>query len=252
MRDMPFGHQSSQEMVWIEPCSFLQGSLPTEEGRLGDEPQHQVTLTSGFWMSTTPVTLPQWLRIMRYSPTTFFDAGNRPVTNIGRQQCQAFLRKLNLLTKGPFALLSGFLDRLSEEPKKSLFRLPTEAEWECACRAGTTGAYGRDIDTIARNRPSRCGAVTTPCVGKQEPNAWGLHDMDCLVYEWCHDLYGEYPPQDVCDPTGAPSGLEYVTRGGSPDLPSRSAARHAISRDVRDFYIGFRVAMGPVVKAPLI
>ena len=180
---------AAMEMVWCPPGSFLMGSPESEEGRFEREWQHQVTLTKGFWMAKYPVTQAQWKSVMGDNPSEFL-GDNRPVEQVSWDDCQAFCKKAGLW-------------------------LPTEAEWEYACRAGSTGAYagtGRleDMGWFRENS----GGQTHP-VGEKRPNAWGLYDMHGNVVEWCEDCYGEYPNGAFTDPKGASSGAYRVCRGGS-------------------------------------
>lgn len=203
----------SMEMVWCPPGTFMMGS-PENEGD-ADETQHRVTLTKGFWMAKTEVTQEQWISVMGENP-----ARNKneklPVENMFWNDCQEFCRKIGMA-------------------------LPTEAEWEYACRAGATGAYGgtgklEDMGWYSRNSGS------THQVGQKLPNAWGLYDMHGNVWEWCQDWYGDYPNKMVTDPEGADSGNSRVMRGGSyeDNWGCRSASRSGHSPGLADKGIGFR------------
>ena len=145
---------------------------------------------------------------------------NRPVTHVSWNDCQEFCRKTGL-------------------------QLPTEAQWEYACRAGSTGAYAGNLDDMAwyeNNSGSR-----THSVGTKKPNAWGLYDMHGNVYEWCQDWFGKYPSGSVTDPTGPSSGSDRVGRGGSWDDDAggcRSAYRSYGEPGYRYYYLGFRVLRG--------
>lgn len=177
---------AAMEMVWCPPGSFLMGSPESEEGHRSGERQHRVTLTKGFWMAKYPVTQAQWKSVMGDNPSEFL-GDNRPVEQVSWYDCQAFC-------------------------KKAGFRLPTEAEWEYACRAGSKGPYagtGRleDMGWFAGEQPHP--------VGEKQPNAWGLYDMHGNVWECCEDWYGGYPSGAVTDPKGASSGARRVCRGGS-------------------------------------
>jgi formylglycine-generating enzyme len=226
------------EMVYIAPGTFIMGSPSSEAGRNDDETQHQVTLTKGFWLGKYEVTQGQWEAIMGNNPSHFSNCGsNCPVEQVSWNDCQEFIRKLNNL--------SGF----------SGFRLPTEAEWEYACRAGTTTAFntGRCLSTSEANyngnRPlegcseGQYREKTLP-VGSFAPNAWGLYDMHGNVWEWCWDWHGSYPTGPVSDSTGAVSGSNRVLRGGSWDFYEsfcRSAVRGNGAPDNRNYDDGFRL-----------
>ena len=164
---------------------------------------YRVTLTRTFWMGETPVTQKQWESVMGKNPSCF-KGDDRPVEGVSWEDCQEFIQKVNA------KLLDGQV------------RLPTEAEWEYACRAGTTTPYGGtgNLDEMGWYG-GNSGGETHP-VGQKKPNAWGLYDMHGNVWEWCADWFGDYPSGSVTDPTGPSSGETRVRRGGS---WSRSASR---------------------------
>jgi formylglycine-generating enzyme required for sulfatase activity len=197
--------------VWIAPGTFLMGSPPTEKDRGNDETLHQVTLTHGFFLGVCPVTQAQWLAVMGRNPSrrntrASGPGANCPVENVSWEDCEEFCKKLSKLDG-------------------KVYRLPTEAEWEFACRAGTTTPFctGPTISTDQANydgnwtydggKKGVYRKATTP-VGSFPPNAWGLVDMHGNVWEWCADWYGEYP-DGVFDPLGPAFGEERVLRGGS-------------------------------------
>jgi formylglycine-generating enzyme required for sulfatase activity len=160
---------------------------------------HQVTLTQGFYMLETEVTQEQWESIMGENPSHFKGA-KLPVESVSWSDCRTFVSRLSKLAA-------------DIAPRGYKFSLPTEAQWEYACRAGTSDAYAGDLDQMAwydRNSDSK-----THEVGTKQANAWGLYDMHGNVYEWCNDWYGAYPADDVTDPIGASSGSNRVLRGGS-------------------------------------
>ena len=126
------------------------------------------------------------------------------------------------------------------------FRLPTEAEWEYACRAGTKGAYAGNLDDLAWYWKN--SAKTTHPVGQKKPNAWGLYDMHGNVWEWCSDWYGAYPAGTVTDPTGPAAGADRVNRGGcwvNIATHCRSANRNRLEPGGRDMDLGLRLAFAP-------
>ncbi len=194
----------------IPAGTFTMGSPKGETGRRDDEAQHKVTLTKAFYIGKHEVTQGQWKKVMGDNPSRFKDAGdNAPVEYVNWHECTNFVKKL--------AVLEGM-------PQGS-FRLPTEAEWEYACRAGTqtTFCYGDTLDT---SRASFSRQKTMP-VGQFKPNAWGLYDMHGNVWEWCADWYGSYTG-DETDPTGPALGANRVLRGGGWDFNAfycRSAQR---------------------------
>ena len=205
---------------WCPAGTFTMGSPTSEEDHSSDKTQHKVTLTKGFWMMETEVTQKQWKAVMGDNPTRYDIGDNRPVTHVSWNDCQEFCRKTGL-------------------------QLPTEAQWEYACRAGSTGAYAGNLDDMAwyeNNSGSR-----THSVGTKKPNAWGLYDMHGNVYEWCQDWFGKYPSGSVTDPTGPSSGSDRVGRGGSWDDDAggcRSAYRSYGEPGYRYYYLGFRVLRG--------
>ncbi len=248
-RNRPAGTQSiirvgeiEVALRWCPPGTFMMGSSKSEEGRDDVETQHQVTLTKGFWMGETEVTQGLWKKIMTQglwekimgkTPSSFKSGDNYPVESVSWEDCQDFLRKLN--AKAPVA---GFK-----------WALPTEAQWEYACRAGTTGPYGGtvrldDMGWFASNS----GGTTHPVASKMA-NAWGLHDMHGNVWEWCQDWYGTYSGGAQTDPSGPSTGSGRVIRGGSwcdDARDCRPADRGWCCPVDRDDNLGFRVALLPV------
>jgi formylglycine-generating enzyme required for sulfatase activity len=180
-----------QIMRFIPAGIFQMGS---ENG--GDErPVHQVAITQPFWLGDCVVTQGLWEAMMGSIPSCFTGNRNRPVEMVSWDDCQWFFRKLNGEVLGLNA------------------RFPTEAQWEYACRAGTTGDYAGDPNEMAWH-VDNAGGQTHP-VKTKRANAWGLHDMHGNVWEWCNDWFGDYSIRDITDPTGPPSGSERVRRGGS-------------------------------------
>jgi len=227
------------EMIYCPPGEFMMGSPVTEEGRDDDEDQHHVRLTKGFWLGRCPVTQGQWQSVMGSNPSKFTGDKFLPVDSVSWDDCREFIGKV------------------ADEVRLQMdgeARFPTEAEWEYACRAGTTTAYswgGRlngDKANCNGNYPygmKEIGANykrTTP-VGCYGENAWGLYDLHGNVWEWCADCYGEYR-WDAVDPMGAVSGSARVLRGGSwcsHAQECRSACRSKGRADrARDRY-GFRL-----------
>ena len=194
---------------------------------MGESKEYRVTLTKGFWMGKTEVTQGQWKSVMGKKPSRFTGAAAaRPVDSVSWNDCQKFIEKAN-------ARLSGI--RL---------RLPTEAEWEYACRAGTAGGGTLKPNEIGWHFVNSGGKVQP--VGRKKPNDWGLCDMHGNVWEMCADWYGAYPSGDATDPTGPASGSLRVLRGGDYDdfaLHCRSAYRYHINPSYRhyDYGVGFRL-----------
>ncbi|MCB1949537.1 MAG: formylglycine-generating enzyme family protein [Burkholderiales bacterium] len=228
-----------QAFRWCEPGTFLMGSPTDERERYDDELQHEVTLTKGFWIADTPVTQALWQVVMGENPSDF-KGGDRPVETVSWDDAQAFIAKMN---------------GLKVELKLCL---PTEAQWEYACRAGTTTpfSWGDQIDSTLVNfdgtepynkggsskyRKQTVEVKALPC------NDWGLYQMHGNVWEWCQDWYGEYPSVPVADPRGPESAMWRVLRGGSwaySGRVCRSALHtHGVPFDrINNF--GFRLARG--------
>ena len=217
----------AMEFVRIPAGSFLMGSPEDEEGRFGNELQHEVRISRDFWMGKYEVTQREWEALMGENPSYFKNCGPRcPVERVSWEDVQAFIRRLNLAASG-----SGHA-----------YRLPTEAEWEYAARAGTTGARHGELDEIAWYSGNSGGL--THEVGQKLANAWGLHDMLGNVREWTADWYGAYPSGTVTDPTGPGAGSDRVHRGGAYYLSARdgrSANRGFRHPGRRSADLGFRL-----------
>ena len=217
----------NMEFVWIPPGEFLMGTPRIEEGGYGGEAQHEVRIRRGFWLGKYEVTQREWEAVMRTSPSRFSDCGPRcPVENVSWFDAEEFIQRLN--------------ER--ESPSGYEYRLPTEAEWEYAARAGTSGIRHGEVEEIAWYS-SNSGGKTHP-VGQKRSNAWGLHDMLGNVWEWTGDWYGDYPSGSVTDPKGPASGWGRVDRGGGWGTIAggvRSAYRGSHSPGSRINYIGFRL-----------
>jgi len=248
-----FTNSIGMKFVWIPPGTFLMGSPKEEKHRNPIETQHKVTLTKGFYMGVYTVTQEQWLKVMGGKNPSDFpkerwggkDGKDKlsdkeqallPVDSVSWNDCQEFLQQLR-------------------EKDAQPYRLPTEAEWEYACRAGTATPFhfGETISTdqanydgdrvygdgkkgIRRNKTAPGGSFPA--------NAFGLHDMHGNLYQWCQDWYGDYPPGDVTDPQGPAKGQARVLRGGSwksNPVSCRSAERLWYEPEVRFHLYGFRV-----------
>jgi formylglycine-generating enzyme required for sulfatase activity len=220
---------------WIPAGRFTMGSPTAEEGRDSDESQHEVVLSRGFFLAETECTQEQWDRVMGSNPSKF-QGKDRPVEQVNWGEAVEYCRKLTLKQRGEGVLPEGWE-----------WRLPTEAEWEYAARAGTTGARHGELDAIAWHG-GNAGSETHGVRGKQA-NAWGLHDMMGNVWEWCGDWYGDYPTGSVTDPTGPSSGSGRVSRGGGWNFGAggaRSAGRIGFGPGGRDCDLGFRPALSAV------
>ncbi|MCR4573313.1 MAG: SUMF1/EgtB/PvdO family nonheme iron enzyme, partial [Lentisphaeria bacterium] len=262
------------ELIWIPAGTFMMGSPEDESGRSKDETQHQVTLTKGFWIGKYPVTQAQYKAVVGTNPSYFKEKkqvtvkGNffdRLLGNETKQVSQEVETSLVL----PVETVSwdeanrycSLLNKthVSKVPSGFQFSLPTEAQWEYACRAGTTTPFnfGNSLSGDKANcdgrYPYNAGKgrymdETVP-VGSYAPNAWGLCDMHGNVWEWCHDWCGKYPNGAVVDPTGPSSGSRRVLRGGGWydfAVHCRSAYRFSSAPSLRNFSLGFRLALVPV------
>ena len=247
------------DMIWIAPGMFMMGSPSSELGRFDNETQHEVILKKGYWLGKYEVTQEQYKTIMGNNPSKF--AGNNlPVEQVSWDDAMEFCKKLTEVEKEAGRL-----------PEGCVYTLPTEAQWEYACRAGTTRAFNneKNIPTEDQMMIESCpnldevgwyglnsGAIDsslkrtkqgkTFSVGRKKPNALGLYDMHGNVYEWCLDWPGDYPASSVTDPKGASIGEYRVCRGGSwNDLARdcRSASRSYTTPGDRYDLIGFRVCL---------
>ncbi|MBO4715474.1 MAG: formylglycine-generating enzyme family protein [Verrucomicrobia bacterium] len=235
------------ELIWIEPGTFMMGSPEDELGRERIEPQHEVTLTQGYWLGKYEVTQAQYKAVMEYNPS-HSRADDLPVECVSWYDAKSFCATLTKLERAA--------GRLSEEYE---YTLPTEAQWEYACRAGTTTALNSGKNLSDKTMCPEVDEVgwygynsgkTTHPVGQKQPNAWGFYDMHGNVYEFCLDLYGNYPTTPVTDPTGPDGGmLYYIMRGGdwnNDAFGCRSASRNATGPSDGWTNVGFRVALAKV------
>ncbi|MDO4571537.1 MAG: formylglycine-generating enzyme family protein, partial [Planctomycetia bacterium] len=223
---------------WCPAGEFMMGS-PSGEGHDWEKPQHRVTLTQGFWMLETQVTQRMWESVMGNNPSRFKGA-NLPVECVSWHDCVKFCEKISKL--------SGLK-----------IQLPTEAQWEYACRAGTTTAYS--FGNSCNGKEANCDGnypygtkkkgpylQRTTEVGSYPANAWGLYDMHGNVWEWCSDWYGGYVESPTSDPKGPDSGSRRVRRGGSgADYAEccRSARRSCSAPTRSGDAVGFRLLFVP-------
>jgi formylglycine-generating enzyme required for sulfatase activity len=223
------------DMLWCKPGKFMMGSPKDEKDREEDETQHKVTLTKGFYLGKHEVTQAQWEKVMGSNPSHFKGA-TLPVEQVSWDEAIKFCEKLTQTEKEAGRLPEGWT-----------YTLPTEAQWEYACRAGTTTVYffGDEITPKQANYDENVDK-TTP-VDTYPANAWGFHDMHGNVWEWCLDRYGKYPDGSAIDPVGLSDGSERVIRGGCWNSFDgrfmRSAFRIRSTPDNRNFNLGFRLSL---------
>ena len=236
-RTFDLGNGVNLEMVLIPAGTFMMGSPDSEKGRHQDETYHEVTITKPFYLGKYPVTQAQWQQVIGNNPSEFNGEKHLPIENISWYETQAFCLKLKEITQAPFGI-------------------PTEAQWEYACRGGTTTPFhfGSQLNGKQANCDGNVpyGDKEGPYLGKTSPvekytaNAWGLHDMHGNVWEWCADWYGGYPTGSVTNPNGPETGWSRVCRGGgwiSNAVFCRSAVRVSFFSSDCDSYLGFRVAL---------
>jgi formylglycine-generating enzyme len=231
-----------QAFRWIAPGAFLMGSPEDEPERYSNETQHQVTLTQGYWLADSTCTQALWRAVMGNNPSHFQDNENNPVEQVSWNDAQQCIEKLK-----------GLIPNLNA-------RLPTEAQWEYACRAGKTTpfSFGENITPkqvnyegnypYARGETGLYRKKTVP-VKSLPPNPWGLYEMHGNVWEWCSDWYGDYPLAPIVDPMGPSQGAARVLRGGSwigDGGRTRSANRRRLGPGNRSGHIGFRLSLGQV------
>jgi formylglycine-generating enzyme required for sulfatase activity len=221
------------EFVLIPAGSFPMGAEKNFEGALEHEkPQHRVSISKPFYLGKYEVTQAQWTAVMNSNPSTFEGQSN-PVVNVSWDEAQEFVKRLN------------------QKEGTSRYRLPTEAEWEYAARAGTSSIwfFGDDAGALSSYAwfDGNSGETTHP-VGQKQPNPWGLYDMHGNVWEWVQDWYGEryYSSSMSTDPKGPSTGSSRVRRGGSWGRSAkycRSAYRSSYSPDFHSDGVGFRLVL---------
>ncbi|MDC7217544.1 MAG: formylglycine-generating enzyme family protein, partial [Spirochaetales bacterium] len=223
---------TGMEFVWVPAGCFKMGSPESEKGRKEYEGPLRKVCVNGFWMGKYEVTQEEWMIIMDKNPSHFSNYGTKdPVEKVSWDDAKTFIRKLNAKGVGTF-------------------RLPTEAEWEYACRAGTTTPYsfGNTVNTDLAaylgldsydQMTSRWHGGTKP-VGTFEPNKFGLYDMHGNVWEWCEDTYEWYPPGPADNPLLVKSGnnIRILRGGGWYSIPNylRSAYRTGKKKDTKEYY----------------
>jgi formylglycine-generating enzyme required for sulfatase activity len=235
-----FTNSIGMKFAWIPPGTFSMGSPKEEKQRNPDEAQHKVKLTKGFYMGVSAVTQEQWKEIVEKSPSIFTGEKDLPADSVSWNDCQEFIKKL-------------------KEKDKKAYRLPTEAEWEYACRAGSTTPFhfgetltqkqANFLGEDANDKDKKTLALLKPSpVNRFPANAWGLYDMHGNLSQWCQDWYGEYPQKDAVDPQGPMKGRNRLLRGGSwfdTADRCRSACRSWAEPAFRNSSNGFRICCFP-------
>ena len=239
----PLGYKVDITFVPVDPGTFVMGDEEKfNENGWAEKPKHEVTISKRFWLGEFPVTRIQWQYVMGYKTYEYTGGINRPIENITWEEAQAFCKKLNERFGGQL-------------PDGYEFFLPTEAQWEYACRTGLETEY--DLDEVAWY--GKC--MKTRPVGLKKPNKWGLYDMLGNVWEWCYDWYNMFPDDlkrvneyvhEWCDPIGVgvghPAFESHVVRGGHYHSKSEKCNpffRETPNKDERNKYTGFRAAIRP-------
>lgn len=224
-------------LAWIEPGTFQMGS-----SRPGDVRTQTVTLTNGFWIGQTEVTQREYRQVMGFNPSRIAGSDYLPVDWVAWEDCEAFCRKLNEAARQAGTLPAGYE-----------YRLPTEAEWEYACRAGSEEDYSTAPQSVwDRERSDRRPRE----VAEAEPNTWGLYDMHGNAMEWCRDRWYEYPGRTTASETdpyrpGRPAVESFVVRGGAWWLAADTCSSHwrsLCTNTPAGGYRGFRVALAPAQR----
>jgi formylglycine-generating enzyme required for sulfatase activity len=224
------------KLLLIPPGESLMGSPKSSTSYAVERPMHQVRITRAFCLGAFPVTQAEYERVMGVNPSCFTGDPNRPVDNVSWEDAREFLRRLSALPE--------------EEVAGHVYGLPTEAQWEYACRVGsiTPWCFGDDPDRLGEHAwfLDNSGHETHP-VGRKAANPWGLYDMYGNLWEWCEDWFGAtyYGESPGDDPAGPPSGTYRILRGGSWACPvwnTCSASRHWLLADSRVSHAGFRAA----------
>ena len=241
------------KLVLIPKGKFMMGSPPDEKGSEDNERRHEVTISRDYHLGMHEVTQVQYKQIMGKNPSGFqgdrvaerhpetgrlvteVNSANHPVEQVSWSDAVEFCQRLSALPE--------------EKKAGRVYRLPTEAEWEYACRAGSQTAYsfGSDEKSLVNFGwyDSNSKGITH-AVGLKKANAWGLYDMHGNVFEWCADWYGVYPKGSATDPRGPEDGSDRVFRGGcwlNVAVNCRSAFRYGLVPSIRSFNLGFRVAL---------
>jgi len=207
--------------------------------------KHSVTLTHSFWLGKYEVTQGEYAALMGKNPSHFPGDLNRPVEKLSHVDATAYCSVLTRRERDAGRLPPGYE-----------YRLPTEAEWEYACRAGTTNFFSFGDDEASADAyawtEENSQSATHP-VGQKHPNPWGFYDMHGNVWEWCQDWFGEYPAKDVTDPLGPSAGKLKVFRGGGWNHEAKFARcgnRFTMAPSMGIHFVGFRIALGESSQSP--
>jgi formylglycine-generating enzyme required for sulfatase activity len=222
------GSCEKMELVWCPPGNFIMGSPVSEANHEQDEVQKQVEISQGFWLGKFEITQEQWERLMGNNPSQFKGVRN-PVECVSWDDSQVFIRRLNHMQ--------------SDINQGYSYRLPTEAEWEYGCRAGTSQAYAGDLDEMGWY--SENSEAHAHPVGQKKGNAWGIFDMHGNMSEWCQDYYIDGFDRDI-DPVLLGSDAKRVVRGGCWGFKNsicRSANRYGFVQSAWSTGLGFRVVL---------
>ena len=231
------------ELVLIPKGKFTMGSPASEEDRYENETEHEVTISKDYYLGVTEVTQGQYEKVIGVNPSFWqkrvirkSDSSMYPVEQVTWEDAVEFCKELS--------------DLPEEKKAGRVYRLPTEAEWEYACRAGSKSAYsfGESSKSLGDYAWFDGNSDRTHPVGEKKANAWGLYDMQGNAWEWCSDWYDEYPKGAVSDPTGPKEGSYRVIRGGGWGYEAadcRSALRVRLTPVDRNRYLGFRLALSP-------
>ncbi len=263
------GHRSpsirnefDMDFVYIPPGEFQMGSPLDEPGRQSNETPHRVRLSHGFYIMTTEVTQNQWMAVMGENPSVFSDCGSDcPVENVSWTDVRRFIARLNNRRKtNPEHLNQSTPAKADNRPTKNekpptvsllQYHLPTEAQWEYACRAKKTGWFSfegdiAELDKYAWVQGNAGGS--THSVALKKANPFGLYDLYGNVWEWCLDYAGPYPLKVVTDPKGPTKGSFRIARGGSwyyPAIEARTANRLYLLPESESYNVGFRLVLTP-------
>ena len=246
-------------MILVQSGSFLMGSPVDEPGRHDDECQHLVTLTRGFWIGATEVSQSLYEEIIGANPSRWVSSLG-PVENVTWFDCIRFCNQLS--DKHGFQPVYTIIeDNVVWDQAADGYRLPTEAEWEYACRAGSRSVFSfgddpaqlyrfgnycdRSCERAWRDTTQLDGYFHTAPIGSFEPNAWGIYDMHGNIWEWCWDWWAPFEASTLVDPHGPLAGTHKAERGGcwevGPEM-CRQAYRHYVEPDQKRSYLGFRIA----------